>query len=414
MKKIISIYLLILIIVNYQKAFATKIEIVAKVNNEVITNIDLENRLNLALAIAKLPNNSEIKEQLKSQILNILIDENLKIQAAGKLGILISSQEVYDEISRLETNLSMQPNTLISTFKEKNISETVIYNQIRSTLLWNKMVSSTVANNISVTEKQMEESFENFIKNSGETEYNISEIFISLGANNSSLLSGEKLNSILSEVNISNFNSMAQQFSDGAINVNSWIRESMLNNQTTELIKAAKIGEITKPIKSSIGYHIYLINDKRKTKRILENEILYNLSQIFFQITKNNKDKHPTFTKSLKDLRENVNGCAELEYVIKNNKDSKGGKLGILSENSIDKKFLSVIQDGLKVGKLSKVIETQQGLHSIMLCEPRIKVSFESIKRNLEKKMRINKINDAANLLLNRIRQRALIEIESI
>ena len=73
-----------------------------------------------------------------------------------------------------------------------------------------------------------------------------------------------------------------------------------------------------------------------------------------------------------------------------------------------------LFRDGLKVGKLSKVIETQQGLHSIMLCEPRIKVSFESIKRNLEKKMRINKINDAANLLLNRIRQRALIEIESI
>ena len=45
--------------------FPTKsyeVTIVAKVNNEIITSIDLENRLRMALDLSKLPNNEEIKK----------------------------------------------------------------------------------------------------------------------------------------------------------------------------------------------------------------------------------------------------------------------------------------------------------------------------------------------------------------
>ena len=41
-------------------------------------------------------------------------------------------------------------------------------------------------------------------------------------------------------------------------------------------------------------------------------------------------------------------------------------------------------------------------------------VSLDEIRKNIEQKLRIEKINNAANLLLNSIRQRALIEINSI
>ena len=40
----------------YTNLNATKIKILAKVNNQIITNIDLEYRLNLALEISNIPN----------------------------------------------------------------------------------------------------------------------------------------------------------------------------------------------------------------------------------------------------------------------------------------------------------------------------------------------------------------------
>ena len=101
-------YLLFLFIfIVYNSLHATNIKIIAKINNQIITNIDLEYRLNLAIEISNIPNEIKFRKQIRQQILNLLIDETLKIQEAEKYGILISSSEVYSEINRLEQRLKL-------------------------------------------------------------------------------------------------------------------------------------------------------------------------------------------------------------------------------------------------------------------------------------------------------------------
>ena len=414
MKKNIKLLLFIFIFILHSYLTAAKIEILAKVNNQIITNIDLENRLNLAIEISNIPNEAKFRKQIRQQMLNLLIDENLKIQEAEKYGILITSSEVYNEIGRLEQSLNLPKDSLIKNFREKNIPEIVIYNQIRVQLLWNKIIAYRIANNISISSKQKEEALQNLIKNSGEVEYNISEIFISWDSNTLDDSAEEKINTIYNKANSSNFILLAQQFSDGALNINSWYRESALNTEVIKTIESLDIGEINKPIKTSYGLHIYLLNDKRKTKKIIENETLYKLSQIFFRVDSNDQNKIKNVKNKLLDLRENIDSCSQLEEAIKQDIDSSGGSLGTLSSKSLDKKFLEVLEDNLQVGQLSKAIITTDGVHSIMLCENEKTVNLDNIKRNIEQKLRMEKINNASILLLNSIRQRALIEINSM
>lgn len=412
MKYINYLNLALIIFFFHIKLFSIEIRIIAKVNNQIITNIDLENRLNLALAIAKIPDETEVRNRLKEQVLKILIDEVLKIQEAQKFNILISSDDINNEINRLERRLDIAPNSLISTFKKKKIPETTVYEQLRSQLLWNKLVSIRIANSVNITDKQKNETFQNFIKNSGETEYNLSEIFVSL-ANSTNYSALEKANSMHTRLNSSNFISMAEQFSDGAINIGNWTRESLMSERVVDAIKRVQIGEITQPVESSIGYHIYLLNDKRKTKKIVENQILYNLSQIFFKFADNKQSEIKVYQKLLADLRKTTLGCDNLDNIINRTKESSGGRLGILPEDSLDSKFSKLIKKGLKIGKLSEAIVTEQGIHSLMLCEPVIKVTYDNIKKNIEAQLKLNKINNGANLLLNRVRQRSLIEIST-
>lgn len=411
MKKylIFVLFLIILIINNNSKA--TKIEILAKVNNEIITNIDLEYRLNLALEISKIPNETKFRKQVRKQMLNLLIDETLKIQEANRYGILISSSEVYSEISRIEQKLKMPKDSLIKDFKEKNIPEIVIYNQVRGELLWNKIISYRIANNISISNKQKEDTLQNFIKNSGEVEYNISEIFISSDSQNAMASAEEKMLSIFKRANNSNFTALAQQFSDGALNIDSWVRESALNPEAKKIIEELNVGDISKPAQNSSGLRIYLLNDKRKTKKIIQNDILYNLSQIFFNTSQVDKIEIQNIKNKLLNLRENIENCSQLEAYVKKDIKSSGGSLGVLSAQSLDKRFLEVLENNLEVGKLSQAIITEDGIHSIMLCEQKKTVDLDSIKKNIEQNLRLEKINNAANLLLNDIRQRALIEI---
>ena len=101
MKYLNYINLALIIFLFHIKLFSIEIKIIAKVNNQIITNIDLENRLNLALAMAKIPDETEVRNRLKEQVLKILIDEVLKIQEAQKFNVLISSDDVYKEIKNL-------------------------------------------------------------------------------------------------------------------------------------------------------------------------------------------------------------------------------------------------------------------------------------------------------------------------
>ena len=190
-----------------------EVKIIAKVNNEIITNIDLENRLKMAMYASNLPNDQEIKERLRPRVLDSLIDESLKIQEANRLGVFITNQEVMEHINRLEKRNNMEMNSLLNIYKNEEIPEITILNQIRSQLLWEKILYGIVIKNITVSEKNIIETYNMLLKKSGEVEYNLSEIFISIN----NLEAEQRINSIYSRINTQNFLPLAEQFSDGVV-----------------------------------------------------------------------------------------------------------------------------------------------------------------------------------------------------
>ena len=104
------LFLVVFIVCLNSKAYEVKI--IAKVNDEIITNIDLDNRLRMTLDLSNLPNEKEVKEKLTPRVLDSLIDESLKIQEANRLGIFVTNQEVTTQINRLEKMISNDPHSM--------------------------------------------------------------------------------------------------------------------------------------------------------------------------------------------------------------------------------------------------------------------------------------------------------------
>ncbi len=394
-----------------QTSVSYEIKIVAKVNNEIITSIDLENRLKMALELSNLPNNNEIKEKLKPRVLDSLINETLKIQEANRLGVFVSNQEVNNQLNRLEERLKIKKNSLLKNYKQKDIPEITIINQIRSQLLWQKIIFNVIAKNVIVPEEKILEEYDLILKKSGETEYNISEIFIS----SDNIEAEERINSIYVRANNQNFILLAEQFSDGVAfsgNIqNNWARGSILDDDIKEQASSLNIGEISKPIKSDKGYHIILLNDKRQTKKINPDQKLYNLSQILFKPgSKEDKNQEKYYKEFLSYLKEIVIGCEDLLKLIDEIPEGYGGNLGKIEVNNLEEKFIKALE-GLSVGILSEAVVTEDGVHGLMLCSPVINNSYEEFKQIIEGRLRNTKINSAAQSLLNRIRRKALIEI---
>ena len=410
--------LIILISIGFTKPiYSFNISIVANVNDEIITNVDLNNRLNLAMIMSKLPNEKEIKKRLRGQILKVLIEEKLKVQEANKFGIHVSNEEIIAEINILESKLNLEPNSMIDNYRNRDVPEITIFNQIRSQLLWRKLLYSTVVKNFKIPENQLEEALETYIKTSGDMEYNFSEIFISFVTSDEES-ARKRIQSIMSRATTENFSLLAQQFSDGAViyenNNTNWTRESMLDDKTKEALSKLDINIISEPVKGRTGYHIYLINDKRKTKKITKNQTLYDLSQIYFSIGGENRKKKITYYKNLlSTMKTAVYGCEDLEKTIEETSEAVGGKIGIVNKNSIELDFIRVLE-GIKVGELSEAAISKNGIHALMLCSPIIENSLEKLKQSLEGKIRYIKINNSSENYLNRIRKKALIEIKSL
>ena len=401
--------LLFFFITFYTKSY--EVTIIAKVNNEIITNLDLENRLKMALDLSKLPNEEEIKNKLKPRVLDGLINETLKIQEANRLGVFVTNQEVTEQINRLERRLGIEQNTLLSSYKQKDIPSITILNQIRSQLLWEKLLYNIVISKVRVSEKQISDTFDLLVSKSGEIEYSISEIFISLD----NVEAEQRINSIYSKLNSNNFLLLAEQFSDGIVSNsnprNNWTRESLLDQDIQSSVSNLDIGEISRPIKTSAGYYIILLNDKRKTKKIKKEQTIYELSQILFKLNDPKNTKQENYYKNfLSSLKNTIKGCADLKMLIDEIPEGYGGELGKVDSKNIESQFLSVIQ-GLPVGELSEAVVTKDGVHGLMLCSPVINNTYEQLKKSVENNLRKQKIDSAAQSLLNRIRRKALIEI---
>ena len=83
--------------------FAAPFKIVALVNGEIISSEDMESRINAFTMSTKIPFNEQTKKMISQRVLNNAIDEKLKLQAAQKDGIVISEQEVNEQMQQFDT-----------------------------------------------------------------------------------------------------------------------------------------------------------------------------------------------------------------------------------------------------------------------------------------------------------------------
>ena len=261
-----NIILLIFFSLINKIAFSeNKFYIVAKVNNEIITNYDVEtesnylkllnpnlNQLdkNRVIGIAK---NSLINEIIKQKQLEKIIDQIFK-DFYTNLGF--SKEKDFDQVLRNKKTYS------ILEVKEK----------IKIDFLWNKLIYNLHNKQIKVDKNKLL----NKIKNSDQykNQYSLSEIFFNKDKNESL---ENKVNKIKKSIYDVGFNNTASLYSisdtssvGGKIG---WIKEENLSPKILEELYKIKSGEITEMIKIGNNFLILKIEEIKKNKIKIDNEM---------------------------------------------------------------------------------------------------------------------------------------------
>jgi len=262
MIKILLLSLLLLLPVK-----ANETNIVIKVNNEIITNIDIENEIRYLVAL-----NNELKETSEEILKNLakqsVIKEKIKKKEVSKYFKFNTSQEFLDTVIKsYYTKLGIDS---LENFKiylqEYDLELDIVKNKIEIELLWNQLIGRQYQDQIIINKKDLENKVEKYLKENELTkEFNLSEIVFQIKNDNEII---EKKNLIKKDIvekgfkNVANIYSISESSKFGG--ELGWIKSNQLSNKILDILTNLSIDEISEPIKIPNGYMILKINDIRE------------------------------------------------------------------------------------------------------------------------------------------------------
>lgn len=275
---------------NCQNSFADqKIFIVAKVNNQIITNLDLLDRYHLISSISKIKfNSSQEKKVVFNQLLNAVIEEELQIAEAGRLEIKLDQDKFDQALSKVAKSQGKNVGQLESSFKSKLISYQNFLKQLQSQILWSQIVNAVLTPKIKVSQAEIDELLEFRKIESSITKSFLSEIYIPFNYKNGddeidSKSLAIKLSSELKKGK--DFKTLVKQFSrsatsefDGEIG---WVGEGDVDTKIYQAIAKLKTGNVSDPVLMGDGYYLFKISDQ-KTFSTLTNQDLEQIKNIIF------------------------------------------------------------------------------------------------------------------------------------
>lgn len=243
--------------------------IAAVVNDEPITMSDVVERMKLIIVSSGIPNNAEMQTRLKTQVINMLIEETLQQQEARKLGIKITPEDIEGGFATIAQNNHTDKDKFKAMLTHDGISLRTMQKQIGAQLGWGKVVMRKIRPSIDVTETDIDSRMQMMQTRLGKTQYSVAEIFLPVETPAQDAETQALAQKLYNEItkNHAPFPQVALQFSQEAASARGgdlgWVQEGDLSDEVNAAVASMKEGEISPPIKGTTGYYIVLLRGKK-------------------------------------------------------------------------------------------------------------------------------------------------------
>ena len=281
----------------------SKIQIKYKIDNEIITNLDiLEEKKYLIFLRPNLKNLS--KAELSNIAENSLIREIIKKK---ELDRIFKDEENLKFVEEIKKNLFRfkkvnNEDEFKSLLVKNDVSYKTIIQKMKYEAMWNELIFQKYSLFVKVDKSKLKDELKKKLSKNRKYEYNLSEILFEI--QNKEFLD-KKYKEILEYAKSKGFKNAATKYSisnssdkGGEIG---WIKETMLSENLNKILGNMKKKEISKIIKYPNGYLIIKINDKKEMKQIIDtdkelndminfeqNRQLNQLSLLFYKKLKQN------------------------------------------------------------------------------------------------------------------------------
>ncbi len=275
-----KIFLIFVVFLGLSEISSANIKnnIIIKVENEIITNYEIKNKILTSLVLANKEINQQNINSLKNQSLEALIQFKLKKIELSKFNLNNDPIRTTEYLNKISSN---NIENLKDKFKKNNLNYDLFLDEINTQLKWQGFIFKIYSKKIEIDESIIANELNDIIKNeSNIEEYELSEIEIILDEQKIIDQEIDKIKKLIDEKGFEE-TALSSSSSDSAVNNGyiGWINGKSLSIDVYKQIKELKVGEISKPIiKTNSALLLKLINKKTyKSNNINLDELKNNL-----------------------------------------------------------------------------------------------------------------------------------------
>jgi len=398
--------------------------IVAVVNDEVITRQELVKRYgeivrNLSRQNTPLPP----REVLEKQLLERMVTELALQQHARSTGVRVDPTQVERALQRIAAQNKLDMAGLQAALEKDGQSLDSMRNTIRNELLIARARERDVDNRISVSDAEIEGYLQTQAQQGVETEYNFAHILVTVPENASPeqiQARRDRAEDILAQLARGvDFAQLSASHSDapnapqgGAFG---WRASGKMPALFADALKPLQPGQIAPLLKSSNGFHILKLNDKRGL------DVALNVTQTHARhilIKTNELTSESDARNRLLQLKERIDNGVKFDELARLHSEdasaSKGGDLGWINPGDTVPDFEKAM-NALQPGEVSAPIQSPFGWHLIQVlerCEQ--DVTQERQKLLARQAIRERKAEEAFQDWVRQIRDSAYVELRPL
>ena len=399
-------------------------KVVAIVEKEVITEVELRNSINQVMASKKENSDEQYTDLVRASVLNELIQKSLIEQYANESGITIEQKKIDAFLTNIAKKNKLTIEELRNTIEKDGIKFGRFIDNIRYELLLKQIKNKEISSKINISDFEIESQLrKNEVLNPDV--YNISHILIQNTSDASPEQIKENYEKSMEVYKMllakNSFEDIAKNYSNDSTaksggNIG-WKKEADLPKLFNDQLAAINVGEITKPFQSPNGFHILKINEK---KGVMKKKVIIKQTKLRHIIIKQNEiTPEEEILKRLSRFRSLIiDGSETFENLSKKYSEdgsaANGGDLGWVSPGTTLPIFESTY-DSLDINEISKPINTPLGWHIIQVTDRRDNdLTDESIKYSA----RMQLVNQKTELIfkdwIKQLRDQSFVEIRLI
>lgn len=344
-----------------------------RVDNETITNTDVDNAIQLMIITGVLRSDESQNAHVRANVLEALIVEKIQLHSLKTLPIDHAKVQVREtDVQNMVQSIAKSNKMSVEAFEKMLGSPGVIKTyraKLKSQLSFQTYMNLKHGHSIRASETEIDARLKDLENHRNQKEYHLQEITFMTDGKNTQKAHHNAQRVVEEARRGTSFTLLAQQMSQDAHAMRGgdigWVTHAQMDPAVRNVVQRLSAGEISQPIRTTVGYKVVYLKDIRKAGEAAPGETRLGLCQAIVPLTPQMPQEDAEVFLPIVDKMMQAENCTAFEEQAQIH-DFPVHTQDVLAE-ALDPQLRNLI-DETSAGQCTKPILTDDGLIVTMVC----------------------------------------------